>query len=97
MAKITSKLQVTLPKTIAEKYGLRPGGRIAFVPAGEVIRVVPEGRTPARRDVAGRLRLFDQATDRQRTRQAKRRATRPPKTRGWRREQLYSRGRPRRH
>lgn len=97
MAKITSKLQVTIPKAIAEQYGLRPGGRIAFVPAGETIRVVPGGAAPAAGDVAARLELFDQATRRQRGRRTKRRVTGPPKSRGWRREQLYTRGLPRRH
>ena len=41
MAKITSKLQVTLPKTLAEQYHLRSGDEIQFEAAGDVIRVVP--------------------------------------------------------
>ncbi len=38
MSKVTSKLQVTIPKVIAEQYGIKPGDEIEFVPAGEVIR-----------------------------------------------------------
>ena len=97
MARVTSKLQVTIPKAIADQYGLKPGSDIAFVPAGDAIRVVPNGRVPGPVDPAARLRLFDQATARQRARDAKRSDQQPPKSRGWRREQLYSRGVPRRH
>ena len=60
MAKITSKLQVTLPKVIAEQYGLRPGGEIEWIPAGDVIRVVPGSTIPKKDDRAERLALFDQ-------------------------------------
>ena len=41
MSKVTSKLQVTVPKALAERYGIRPGDDIRFEEAGEVIRVVP--------------------------------------------------------
>ena len=41
MARITSKYQVTVPRAIAEKYGLRPGDDIDWIPAGDVIRVIP--------------------------------------------------------
>ena len=40
MAKVTSKLQVTVPKALAEKYAIRPGDEIAWEAAGDVIRVV---------------------------------------------------------
>ena len=48
MAKVTSKYQVTIPKGIAEKYNIRPGDEVAWVEAGEVIRVIP-----ARQDAPG--------------------------------------------
>ena len=41
MAKVTSKLQVTIPKHIAEEYGIAPGDEVEFVPAGDSIRVIP--------------------------------------------------------
>ncbi len=41
MSKITSKLQVTIPKAIADQYGIKPGDEIEFQPAGDVIRVIP--------------------------------------------------------
>jgi AbrB family looped-hinge helix DNA binding protein len=92
---VTSKLQVTVPKAIAERFGIRPGDEIQWVPAGESIRVLPPARTPRSLDLEARLRLFDAATDRQRQRQAGRRRHRPARDRGWRREDLYDRGRAR--
>lgn len=40
MSKVTSKLQVTLPKAIADRYGVGPGSVVVFEPAGESIRVL---------------------------------------------------------
>ncbi len=95
MAKVTSKLQVTVPKAIAEQYGIRPGDQIEWVPAGDAIRVLPAGRRASTLDVAARARLFDAATERQRRREAERRPSRTAQGRGWRRQELYDRGRAR--
>ena len=94
MGKVTSKYQVTVPKKIAEEYRIRPGDDIEWTPAGETIRVIPHGGKPAAQDGESRLRWFDRATERHR----KRRPPRPaeqPRSRGWRREDLYGRGRSR--
>ena len=93
MAKVTSKLQVTVPKALAERYGIAPGAEIDWEPAGDVIRVVPPRRRahPDNRDLTFRLALFDKATERQRQRQRRRAAT-PAGKRGWTREELYERG-----
>jgi bifunctional DNA-binding transcriptional regulator/antitoxin component of YhaV-PrlF toxin-antitoxin module len=40
MSKVTSKLQVTLPKAIADRYGVAPGAELVFEPAGDSIRVL---------------------------------------------------------
>jgi AbrB family looped-hinge helix DNA binding protein len=93
VAKVTSKLQVTLPKALADRYGIAPGDEIEWEAAGDVIRVVPPRRSEAR-DVASRLKLFDQATARQRDRERRVRPA-PAAKRGWTREELYDRGRPR--
>jgi bifunctional DNA-binding transcriptional regulator/antitoxin component of YhaV-PrlF toxin-antitoxin module len=69
MAKVTSKLQVTLPKSLADRYGTRPGDEIQWESAGEVIRVLASRSISTKHDIATRLRLFDQATARQRQRQ----------------------------
>ncbi|MBI2204762.1 MAG: AbrB/MazE/SpoVT family DNA-binding domain-containing protein [Candidatus Rokubacteria bacterium] len=95
MAKVTSKLQVTVPKVIAERYGIKPGDEIEWVEAGESIRVVPaRGVTPAL-DMESRLRLFDAATERQRARKAAGRHPKNPNERGWTRRDLYDRDRAR--
>jgi len=96
MAKVTSKLQVTVPKAIAEQYGIRPGDEIDWVPAGDSIRVVPARRKRPQDDLQQRLKLFDAATERQRARQSGNlAAARDVESRGWTREELYERGRTR--
>jgi len=94
MAKVTSKYQVTVPKRIADEYHIRPGDEIDWVAAGEVIRVIPPGRQAAPPSPESPLRLFDQATERHRRRPSTRPA-RQPRNRGWKREDLYGRGRSR--
>jgi AbrB family looped-hinge helix DNA binding protein len=94
MAKVTSKYQVTVPKQIAERYGIHPCDDIDWVAAGEVIRVIPPAAQVLRENRESQLRLFDQATERQRRRRPARPTTRPRET-GWGREDLYWRGRSR--
>jgi bifunctional DNA-binding transcriptional regulator/antitoxin component of YhaV-PrlF toxin-antitoxin module len=94
MAKVTSKYQVTLPRRIAETDRIRPGDDIDWVPAGEVIRVIPPGKHAASLSLESQLRLFDQATERHRGRASARAAARS-RSRGWDREDLYRRGRSR--
>jgi bifunctional DNA-binding transcriptional regulator/antitoxin component of YhaV-PrlF toxin-antitoxin module len=94
MTKVTSKLQVTIPKALAERHTIRPGDEITWQSAGDVIRVVPQSTaTPPDRET--RLHLFDQASERQRRRDRARTRARGGKARGWTREELYARGRPR--
>jgi AbrB family looped-hinge helix DNA binding protein len=91
MAKVTSKLQVTIPKAIAERHRIRPGDRVEFVSAGDVVRIEPVGQRRTL-SVKERLELFDEATRRLR----RRRWNGPePADRGWKREDLYDRGFPR--
>jgi len=91
MAKVTSKYQVTLPKAIANKFKISPGDEIEWVAAGETIRVIPSGKHVVVEERETRLRLFDQAT--QRLRRTAGKVKREPRTRGWSREDLYTRGR----
>jgi len=92
MSKVTSKLQVTIPKVVAERYGIHPGDEIQWEPAGEVIRVIPPRPPSPRLSLEERLRLFDEATERQRAREAGRPPVDRGTERGWRREDLYTRG-----
>jgi bifunctional DNA-binding transcriptional regulator/antitoxin component of YhaV-PrlF toxin-antitoxin module len=107
MAKVTSKLQLTVPKAIADRYKIRPGDNLEWVPAGDAIRVVRSRRDKLQgRTIPERLALFDRATERQRQRQREANpdvadvpaepAMKPHEIeRGWRREDLYTRGRSR--
>ena len=91
---MTSKLQVTVPKAIADQFGIRPGDELDWIPSADAIRIVRAASRQTVPDVAARLRLFDCATQRQQKRQVPDRGT-AAKHRGWRREDLYTRGRPR--
>ena len=105
MAKVTSKLQLTLPKLIADQYRIKPGDQVDWIPAGDAIRVVPANSRGARaqvRTAQDRLKLLRQMLERQRQREADSpEAMAPPDrpqrpheiARGWRREDLYYRGR----
>jgi len=105
MAKVTSKLQLTVPKAIADRYGIKPGDELEWIPAGDSIRVqLVRGKAQAghRLTVEERLALFDAGTKRLDELQADelkknqgRRVTR--ENRGWTREELYDndRGLPR--
>lgn len=105
MAKVTSKLQLTVPKAIADQYGIKPGDELEWSPAGESIRVQlvrRRAKTGQQLTVEERLTLFDEGTKRLDELQAEelkknqgRRVTR--ETRGWTREDLYDddRGLPR--
>ena len=97
MAKVTSKLQVTIPKHIADEYGIAPGDEIDFVPAGDSIRVVlPHQISRSSLSLEERLRLFDESRARQRQREKHMVLPKdPPAKRDWKREDLYTRGKPR--
>lgn len=105
MPKVTSKLQLTVPKAIADKYGIRPGDELEWIPAGDGIRV--RLRKGQKRDAtaAERVALFDENTkwlnklQSEELRRSKENGTRITReNRGWTREELYQeRGLPRRH
>jgi AbrB family looped-hinge helix DNA binding protein len=97
MPKVTSKLQLTVPKAIADQYGIRPGDELEWIPAGESIRVelVRRKATSGHQLTAEeKLALFDESRKRLDKLQAKelrenkgRRIIR--ENRGWTREDLY--------
>jgi bifunctional DNA-binding transcriptional regulator/antitoxin component of YhaV-PrlF toxin-antitoxin module len=101
---VTSKLQLTVPKAVADQYGIRPGDEVDWIPAGDTIRVLPPSSARSakhQRTIEKRLKLFDQSTDRLRQREAHPgevqdvpdQPWKPHEIeRGWRREDLYERG-----
>jgi AbrB family looped-hinge helix DNA binding protein len=94
MAKVTSKLQVTIPKSLADELRIKPGDEIEWSAAGEAIRLSP-ARDHGDDSTAERLSLFDAATVRQRRRQKRATKRGQHAHRGWSREDLYRRGRSR--
>jgi AbrB family looped-hinge helix DNA binding protein len=103
MAKVTSKLQLTVPKAIADQYGIKPGDELEWVPAGDSIRVeLVRDKTAHQLTAEERLALFDAGMERVDKLQAeelkKNQGKRPTREeRGWTREDLYNddRGLPR--
>jgi AbrB family looped-hinge helix DNA binding protein len=94
MSKVTSKLQVTVPRAVADRAGIRPGDRLEWTVAGREVRVRAEGRGVAGMSRDERVARFDEATRRIAAGGRRARAG-TPSGRGWTREDLYSRGRAR--
>jgi AbrB family looped-hinge helix DNA binding protein len=107
MPKVTSKLQLTVPKKIADQYGIRPGDELEWIPAGEGIRVeLVRHKAKAGHQLTAeqRVALFDANTkwlddlQADQLREARAKGTRLTReNRGWTREELYEdeRGLPR--
>lgn len=94
MAKVTSKLQVTIPKALADECGIQPGDDIEWSLTGSTIRIVRK-RPTAPKNVRTRLKLFDAATARQRQRNETSPLRPGASGRGWSREDLYDRAKSR--
>jgi AbrB family looped-hinge helix DNA binding protein len=95
MAKVTSKLQVTIPKAIAKRHGIEPGDEVTWTDAGDAIRLEPvEKGAIGRVAIEDRVKWFDDATERVRCRRSTvpMTAASTETERGWTREELYSRG-----
>ena len=87
-SKVTSKLQVTVPKVIAEQADVRPGDSLEWEATGSSIRVTSARRN---RPVSAKQRLasFQAATDRIRQRWKGVKIGPASKPRGWTRDELY--------
>ena len=102
MSKVTSKLQLTVPKAIADQYGIRPGDDLQWIPEGETIRVELARRIRRRQTVTleERIEMFDRGSERltkihrELSKKAARSGARR-QDRDWTREELYHRGFPR--
>lgn len=96
MSKVTSKLQVTIPKAIAHRYRIRPGDEVEWVVREPGPMMVPGASLRPRLSPEERLALFREEVERVRRIQSKRKWPRS-KDRGWTRQDLYEppRGLPR--
>ena len=90
MSKVTSKFQVSIPKALAKRIGIRVGDDLAWEEAAGTLRARIAQAAKAPVSARERLRLFDAATARQIERERGRRTPRS-KGRGWTREDLYMR------
>jgi len=102
MSKVTHKLQVTLPTKLAKQLKIKPGDEIGWEMTGDAVRLRPAApkRSAKTKKPSHQLRLFDQASRRQRQREKSLDPTligTAKAGRGWKREQLYSRGGTDRH
>jgi AbrB family looped-hinge helix DNA binding protein len=91
MAKVTNKLQITIPKALADQCGIKPGDDVELAASGDGLRITPSGARAAL-PVALRLDLFDRATARQANRRHVMLVADGDSGRGWTREELYRRG-----
>src|ERR1700740_1579705 len=89
MSKVTSKNQVSIPKAVAERHGIRPGTELEFVSIGDAIRVTKKTGRKHQVSSKERLQLFRQIWERI---QAKGRPakTGSSKERDWSRDELYA-------
>ena len=94
MAKITSKYQVSIPRTLADQLAIKPGDDIHWRIAGEELRITPV-RPRQRLSIEERLQRFDDVTRRLEGRTHKLQRVAEGTGRGWTREDLYDRDRTR--
>jgi bifunctional DNA-binding transcriptional regulator/antitoxin component of YhaV-PrlF toxin-antitoxin module len=94
MTRVTGKFQITLPRRLVDTYGIHVGDEVELVAAGDVIAIVPPGAAKPMLSLEERLRLFDESQRRVRERKPLP-APSDPEDRGWTRDELYDRGRPR--
>ena len=87
-SKVTSKLQVTIPKAIADRFGIRPGGTIVWEVAGGGLRVTSPGRG-RRLEAAERERLFRESIRASRAAEGAAINAAAAAKRGWTRDDLY--------
>ena len=92
MSKVTSKYQISIPKSLADELRIKPGDEVEWTLAGNQLRLVGK-RKPL--SVDERLELVAAARTRQAERDTERGPVAQSKERGWTREELYDRGRTR--
>ena len=89
VAKVPTKLQVTVPKPLAVQLGIRPGDDVDWAIGGHRLQVTPAKQRRPILDLETRLQLFNEATDRQRRRERDAPVASRAGDRGWSREDLY--------
>ena len=88
VSKVTSKLQVTIPKAIADRFGIEPGGKIVWEVAGGSLRVAGTGRA-RQLDAPERERLFRESIRASRVQEGAAINAAAAAKRGWTWDDLY--------
>jgi len=88
VSKVTSKNQVSIPKAIADRHGIKPGTELEFVSIGNAIRVTKKAGSRRHMSLEERAKIFDQILKRIEARKGRGEVKRS-KERGWSREELY--------
>jgi bifunctional DNA-binding transcriptional regulator/antitoxin component of YhaV-PrlF toxin-antitoxin module len=91
MSKVTSKFQVSIPRSFADQLRIEAGDDIEWRIAGDELRVSPS-KKHAPLSLEKRLELFDAGTKRQSARNRRAAVKSAGSSRGWKREDLYTRG-----
>ncbi len=93
MSKVTSKLQLTLPKAIAVQHGIKPGDSLEWASAAGEIRIVPKKAKRSALNPKQRVRIWSDVMRRvdQSAKRNSLKPARPGEKRGWTREDLYTR------
>lgn len=93
MSKVTGKLQITIPKALAERHHISPGCSVHFDSMGRDLLLRLEDSQHKTMDRHARLASFDEST--RRLRNLARPSSGKHPDRGWTRDDLYERGLPR--
>ncbi len=94
MTRVTGKFQITLPKRLVDTYGIRVGDEVELVAAGDSIVIVPARSCRQELSTEEQLRLFDATSQWLESREWSVTYA-SDESRGWTREELYERVRPR--
>ena len=91
VSKVSSKYQITLPRSVARAHGIHPGENLVFEDAGTAIYLRREGSQGiGRYSTAEALECFDSAVERQKTRNFEWPTGESSRQdRGWSRADLY--------
>ncbi len=95
MSKVTSNLQITIPRTLADRYGIRAGDEVRWEVREAGPLMLPERSARARPAPAERAARFREAVDRVRSLQADVRPASPRADRGWTRDDAHGESRAR--
>jgi bifunctional DNA-binding transcriptional regulator/antitoxin component of YhaV-PrlF toxin-antitoxin module len=93
MSKVSSKYQITLPRSLARAHQIVPGEEVVFEEAGSALylRRGQKDTQAIKNESIDKLKRFDLASARQKSRDRTWSSMPTASDRGWTREELYQR------